>query len=58
MIIQELILSSHGFLGLNKLDFANGGKSGNLDYFFAGSFLEEDGWRDYSPSDVKQGFLK
>ena len=22
---------------------------------FAGSF-EEDGWRDYSPSDVKQGF--
>ena len=47
-----------GSWGRNKLDFANGGKSGNLDYFFAGSFFEEDGWRDYSPSDVKQGFFK
>ena len=45
-------------MGRNKLDFANGGKSGDLDYFFAGSFFEEDGWRDYSPSDVKQGFIK
>ena len=47
-----------GSWGRNKLDFANGGKSGDLDYFFAGSFFEEDGWRDYSPSDVKQGFIK
>ena len=29
-----------GSWGRNKLDFANGGKSGNLDYFFAGSFLK------------------
>ena len=32
------------------------GESGHL--FIAGSVFDEDGWRDYSPSEVKQLFVK
>ncbi|MEY3746648.1 MAG: hypothetical protein RL194_107 [Pseudomonadota bacterium] len=31
---------------------------GSVDYFIAGSYFDEDGWRDYSPSRVKQLFGK
>ena len=54
--IESQVLT--GSWGRNKLDFGYGEKIGNLDYFFAGSFFEEDGWRDFSPSEVNQGFFK
>jgi len=47
-----------GSWGRRAFEFEGGGKSGQLDYFVAGNFFNEDGWRDHSPSDVKQLFGK
>jgi len=33
-------------------------KDGSVDYFISGNVFSEDGWRDYSPSDVGQLFGK
>ncbi|PUB81361.1 MAG: TonB-dependent receptor [gamma proteobacterium symbiont of Ctena orbiculata] len=33
-----------------------GGSRDNLGYFFTGNYFDEDGWRDYSPSESKQLF--
>jgi outer membrane receptor protein involved in Fe transport len=33
-----------------------GGSQDNLAYFITGNYFEEDGWRDYSPSESKQLF--
>jgi outer membrane receptor protein involved in Fe transport len=33
-------------------------KDGSVDYFISGNVFSEDGWRDYSPSDVGQIFGK
>jgi outer membrane receptor protein involved in Fe transport len=33
-------------------------KDGSVDYFIAGNYFDEDGWRDASPSKVKQIFSK
>jgi outer membrane receptor protein involved in Fe transport len=33
-------------------------KDGSVDYFFGVNYLDEDGWRKYSPSTVKQTFGK
>lgn len=33
-------------------------KDGSVDYFFAANVFSEDGWRDYSPTDVRQMFGK
>ncbi|MDX1915148.1 MAG: TonB-dependent receptor [Methylophilus sp.] len=33
-------------------------KDGSVDYFISGNYFDEDGWRDYSPSTVKQIFTK
>lgn len=33
-----------------------GGVQGNVDYFVAGNYFDEDGWRDASPTKVKQFF--
>lgn len=30
----------------------------SIDYFIAGNYFDEDGWRDYSPTEVKQIFGK
>jgi outer membrane receptor protein involved in Fe transport len=38
--------------------FEHGGYSGNKDYYIAGNWFKEDGWRDFSPSDVKNFFAK
>ena len=35
-----------------------GGQSGNVDYFVTGNFSKENGWRDYSQSEVNQLFGK
>ncbi len=33
-------------------------EDGSMDFFIAGNYFDEDGWRDFSPSDVKQLFTK
>ena len=47
-----------GSFGRKSLEAQTGGASGNFDYFFAGNYFDEDGWRDNSPSRVAQGFGK
>jgi iron complex outermembrane receptor protein len=39
-------------------EFEHGGSRGAFDYFVTGSTFKEDGWRDFSPSDVRQLFAK
>ena len=33
-------------------------KDGSVDYFFSANMFSEDGWRDHSPTDVRQAFAK
>jgi outer membrane receptor protein involved in Fe transport len=47
---------SGGAFGRYMLEAATGGSNGGLSYFAAGSALTEDGWRDFSPSRVRQLF--
>ena len=37
-------------------EFSSGGNNQNLSYFLSGNFFAEDGWRDFSPSEVRQLF--
>jgi len=39
-------------------EFEYGASRGELDYFIAGTYFDENGWRDFSPSTVKQLFGK
>jgi outer membrane receptor protein involved in Fe transport len=47
-----------GSFGRRSFEGETGGESGNFDYFFAGSYFDETGWRDNSPTKVYQGFGK
>ncbi len=49
-----------GSWGRKALSGEYGGvsKDGSVDYFISGNYFDEDGWRDYSPSTVKQVFAK
>jgi outer membrane receptor protein involved in Fe transport len=47
-----------GSWGRWSVQAEHGGYSGNTDYFVAGTWFEEDGWRDFSPSEVGQLFGK
>ncbi len=47
-----------GSRGRRGTDFAWGGSSDKLDYFIGGNGFQEDGWRDFSPTKVKQIFAK
>ncbi len=40
------------------IEAEHGGSRGGFDWFFAGNLFEEDGFRDFSHSSVKQGFVK
>ncbi|MCW5603516.1 MAG: TonB-dependent receptor plug domain-containing protein [Burkholderiales bacterium] len=40
------------------VDVEHGGYNDKIDYYFSGSYFDEDGWRDFSPSTVKQFFGK
>ena len=51
----ELLGGSFGRLSLQA---ENGGDTGRMAYFVAGSHFEEDGWRDYSPTNANQLFGK
>ena len=52
--------ASGGSWGRRAFEFEAGGvdKEKNVDYFVAGNFFKEDGWRDHSGSNVSQIFGK
>lgn len=39
-------------------EFGGVSADGSIDYFISGNYFDEDGWRDFSPSEVKQLFGK
>jgi iron complex outermembrane recepter protein len=47
---------SGGSFGRYLVEAGTGASNGRLSYFLAGSALAEDGWRDFSPSRVRQLF--
>jgi outer membrane receptor protein involved in Fe transport len=47
-----------GSFGRRSFEGETGGELGNFDYFFAGNYFDETGWRENSPSKVYQGFGK
>ena len=49
---------SGGSWGRLNGKFEHGGYSGNKDYYISGNWFKEDGWRQFSPSDVKTFFAK
>lgn len=50
--------ASAGSWGRKNAKFEHGGADGNKDYYIAGNWFKEDGWRNYSPSDIKTFFGK
>lgn len=49
---------STGSFGRKTIEFEQGGRSDNLDYFFTGNYFKDKGWADHNPSDVQQFFGK
>lgn len=49
---------SGGAWGRRQADVAWGDHQNNVDYFIAANYFEEDGWRDFSPTEVRQVFAK
>jgi iron complex outermembrane recepter protein len=47
-----------GSFGRRSFEGESGGESGNFDYFLAGNYFDETGWRDNSPTRVNRGFGK
>ncbi len=47
-----------GSFGRRSFEGATGGELGALDYFLTGSYFDETGWRDFSPTRVWQAFGK
>ena len=47
-----------GSFGRRAFEAQTGGAVGKFDYFFAGNYFDENGWRDLSPSKVRQLFGK
>jgi iron complex outermembrane receptor protein len=47
-----------GSFGRRAGEIEHGGYSGDFDYYVYGNWSKEDGWRDFSPGDVKQLFAK
>ncbi len=47
-----------GSFGRYSFEGETGGASGPFDYFVAGNYFKESGWRNFSPSTVKQIFGK
>ena len=45
-----------GSFGRRSFEGETGGEFGKFDYFFAGNYFDETGWRDRSPTKVYQGF--
>lgn len=51
----EVVAGSFGRIGLQA---ETGGTAGDLGWYVAASRLEEDGWRDFSPTEANQVFAK
>jgi len=49
---------SGGSFGRTNTELEYGGNNGTFGWYGAGDWFREDGWRDYSPSNVKQFFGK
>jgi len=49
---------SGGSFNRTNTELEYGGNSGTIGWYGAGDWFREDGWRDHSPSDVKQFFGK
>ncbi|WP_153146070.1 TonB-dependent receptor [Dechloromonas sp. H13] len=49
---------SGGSFARRNLELEYGGNSGSLGWYMAADWFKEDGWRDYSGSDVRQFFGK
>ncbi len=47
-----------GSFGRWSTTLESGGSDGNFAYYLTGTHIEEDGWRDESPSDIDQLFAK
>lgn len=47
-----------GSFGRRAFEGETGGSSGNFDYFLSGNYFDENGWRDLSPTRVRQLFGK
>ena len=47
-----------GSFGRRSFEGATGGELGDFDYFFAGNYFDEQGWRENSPSRLYQAFGK
>ena len=47
-----------GSFGRRSFRAETGGEAGNFDYFLTGTYFDENGWRDMSPSKVYQAFGK
>src|SRR6267154_358644 len=47
-----------GSFGRRSFREETGGEAGNFDYFLTGTYFDETGWRDMSPTKVYQGFGK
>jgi outer membrane receptor protein involved in Fe transport len=47
-----------GSFDRHSAELTHGGSAGNFDWFVGGNLFEEQGWRNYSRSTVKQGFMK
>jgi outer membrane receptor protein involved in Fe transport len=47
-----------GSFGRRTVEGATGGELGDFDYFFAGNYFDENGWRENSPSRIYQAFGK
>lgn len=45
-----------GAFARRALEFSSGSHNQRLSYFLSGNLFREDGWRDFSPSDVRQLF--
>jgi outer membrane receptor protein involved in Fe transport len=47
-----------GSFGRRSLEATTGGELGNFDYFLTGTYFDETGWREFSPTRVYQAFGK
>ena len=49
---------SYGSNQRRQVELESGGSSGNWSWYATGNQLKEDGWREFSPSEAKQLFVK
>ena len=52
------IEASGGSFGRKTLEFEQGGKAGDWDYFLTGNYFDDKGWADHNSSRVRQFFGK